>query len=515
MKTQALLALLIFILAPFSRCQEGEGRSSPKIEFASRTQEQLTRRIFAGEREMIAGIRNTSPLLETYFQSLWPSTKDQSPIDDAYFLSKVDFARGYKPAGGGRRGYQTFLFGGTRESRKVQVNNGERWEQNPDGFLDMLFVDLEAFDADTYRLRYLQNDTWSGRICLVFSVIPKMPHLQGQFEGQIWVETSALKIVRIKGTFTPPRSPKLLRRIVGGGTFPIYLSFDSVRTEVAPGSWLPSYSYFDETRTWRQIDRDAETDIRYRGHIFIWGYQDFHPTNDEMIWDHKPDEIVRLETDRVLARPGSMERTLTAIARRIVDANGINLPEVECRVLLTTPIEIFSTGNTIVLSRGLLNILPDESIIPVLLAHEIANMAMRESGAVGDSPSKQRSVDRSGIDNFENSSTYRSSVTTVDNWKTTLAFVERAGYSNGADSTSSLSLQLAKHSKQIPNLTLPRFSPSLTNLSRILPQAAPPQTTTSVAPLVLRGKYTIDAWTGTLSVQHEPIGDDKSASLLF
>jgi hypothetical protein len=47
-----------------------------------------------------------------------------------------------------------------------------------------------------------------------------------------------------------------------------------------------------------------------------------------------------------------------------------------CRVLLTTPIETFSMGNTIVISRGLIDVLPDEVSLALVLAAELSHIAL-------------------------------------------------------------------------------------------------------------------------------------------
>ena len=486
MRIQALSSVLVLMLMPFAHGQHLVSRTS-SVEFAGLTHQQLTKRIFDGEREMIAGLGDANPLLETYFQSLWPGINAQSPIDDAYFLSAVDFTRGFKESGDGRRGYQTFLFGQNRVSRKVRLNNGDKVPVYPDGYLDMLFVDLEDFDADTYNLADLQKATWGNRECLVFSVRPKMPTTPGRFKGQIWVETSNFKIVRIRGTFTPVVLGHMgLRRFFGIGGIPLYFHFDSTRQEVAPGTWLPSYSYFDENRTWRQIDKNASTDLHYRGHIFIWGLKGTSD-GDNTDLDNTPDTIARLENERLLATPGVVEDGLDAIVRRILAANEMTVSDIDCRVLLTTPTEIFNVGHTIILSRGLLNILPNDSVIPVLLAREIADMLFRESEL--------------------------SSQNSALLWQKAIAMSDKAGYSNGVPYTSLLLSQLAQHSKCIPNLVRARFSPSLLDIARGLSASSPTLISgKSASALVLRGRYTINSWSGSLELQRTPGGEVSAKS---
>ena len=45
-------------------------------------------------------------------------------------------------------------------------------------------------------------------------------------------------------------------------------------------------------------------------------------------------------------------------------------------MLLTTPLETFSVGNTIVISRGLIDVLPDEVSLAMMLAHELAHIVL-------------------------------------------------------------------------------------------------------------------------------------------
>ena len=52
------------------------------------------------------------------------------------------------------------------------------------------------------------------------------------------------------------------------------------------------------------------------------------------------------------------------------------MPPVQCRVMLTSSLESFSLAYTIVLSRGLIDVLPDEASLAMILAHELAHIAL-------------------------------------------------------------------------------------------------------------------------------------------
>jgi hypothetical protein len=45
-------------------------------------------------------------------------------------------------------------------------------------------------------------------------------------------------------------------------------------------------------------------------------------------------------------------------------------------VLLTAPLETFSVGNTIVISRGLIDVLPDEASLAAVLSHELGHIVL-------------------------------------------------------------------------------------------------------------------------------------------
>ena len=61
-------------------------------------------------------------------------------------------------------------------------------------------------------------------------------------------------------------------------------------------------------------------------------------------------------------------------------------PEIQCRVLMTSTIESFSIGHTIVLSRGLIDVLPDEASLAAMLAKEMGYILTTRSQSTRDSP---------------------------------------------------------------------------------------------------------------------------------
>src|SRR6202030_1278663 len=79
----------------------------------------------------------------------------------------------------------------------------------------------------------------------------------------------------------------------------------------------------------------------------------------------------------LLAPSGEVDKILATVVNNLLVTNNIDLQgDIHCRVLLTTPIESFTIGHTIVVSRGLLDVLPDEASLAMILSHELAHIAL-------------------------------------------------------------------------------------------------------------------------------------------
>jgi hypothetical protein len=66
---------------------------------------------------------------------------------------------------------------------------------------------------------------------------------------------------------------------------------------------------------------------------------------------------------------------LNTVVNNLIVTNNLTVTA-GCRVLLTTPLETFSMGHTIAISRGLLDVLPDEASLAMVLAQELAHIAL-------------------------------------------------------------------------------------------------------------------------------------------
>src|SRR5439155_1606287 len=113
--------------------------------------------------------------------------------------------------------------------------------------------------------------------------------------------------------------------------------------------------------------RDAETG------------NDYSPLQAERSWDHQAEDNVadRLERMGLLAPYGEVDKVLVTVVNNLEVTNNLDIqPDVRCRVLMTSTLESFTVGHTIVLSRGLIDVLPDEASLGAILAHELGHVVL-------------------------------------------------------------------------------------------------------------------------------------------
>ena len=81
--------------------------------------------------------------------------------------------------------------------------------------------------------------------------------------------------------------------------------------------------------------------------------------------------------------PGPLDKVMNTVTNNLEVTNNLDIePEVRCRVLLTSTLEAFTVGHTIVVSRGLLDVLPDEPSLAAILAHQLG--AVVTGSGLGD-----------------------------------------------------------------------------------------------------------------------------------
>jgi hypothetical protein len=268
------------------------------------------------------------------------------------------------------------------------------------GFAEALFPDLGHFDRRNYMFEFVRWEVLGEVRCGILDVKPRENSETRGFVGRIWVEDQDFNIVRFMGTYTAKAFSKRA------------FHFDSWRLNTLGIMWMPAYIYTQES-----ISQDpARHDLWFKAQTRIWGYdlkqagdhREFaKPLTDAPVWvdpkrqeasqDLSPeytlgkttytaeDEVVeRLQVAGLMAPDGEVDHILQTVANNLLLTNDLDIAGVRCRVLLTTPLESFVVGRTIIVSRGLLDVLPDESTLAAVLAHELAHIVLQHS--VGNAP---------------------------------------------------------------------------------------------------------------------------------
>src|SRR6266852_1967278 len=361
------VAIAIFVLI-LSGLGAIAATAAPKAADQARTMDDVIDRVITNENRANQQIRQYSPLVETYIQNLKPD-KDlgYTPAGDKYFLGRADFSKGVSLVS---------LTDTNSKGKKIFGSIGNFFsfamQFLPDGFLQMIFIDTNGFDKQHYKFDYVRREFVGEVRCLVFDVTPQEKSGKGRFLGRIWVEDQDYNIVRFNGAYG------------GSGHSSWYFHFDSWRTNVQPGQWMPSFVYSEE----RDLHYALAKKLDFKAQTRLWGYNlghasqeqelskilvetpvqddtktanDLTPIQAQRSWDHQAEDNVidRFERIGLVSPRGEVYNSID------VDT------EVRCRVLTTSTLESFTIGHTIVLSRGLIDVLPDEASLATMLAHEL------------------------------------------------------------------------------------------------------------------------------------------------
>ncbi|MDP9113090.1 MAG: hypothetical protein M3O20_05350 [Acidobacteriota bacterium] len=359
--------------------------------------EKLLDRIVERERVFLTTIQTRTPLVETYIQETPEDNAAAArPTKDHYFLGRFRLgdAVTYEPLvertdapPSGSNSWLPFRSDAAKNRPLTFL---------PRGFAQMAVIDLRDFNRQTYRFEYVRREFLGEIRCLVFEVVPVNRQQAGKFVGRMWVEDRDDAIVRFNGTYVQAPAAKSARS-------ERYFHFDSWRVNAGGALWVPAQIYVEEeatpgrgkaratphfkaqTRIWdyaaapsRKIDEltsilvDSESGLTDRD-----APKDVSPLESQRSWERQAEEnlLARLEKGGFLAPPGRVEEVLNSVVSNLIVSAKLNV-EAHCRVLLTTPFETFAIGRTIVISRGLIDVLPDESSLALALASELAHIAL-------------------------------------------------------------------------------------------------------------------------------------------
>ena len=482
-----------------------------------RTVDQVLDRVITNEQRLYSQIRTYQPLVETYIQNL-QADKDlgEVPAGDKYFLGRANFSKGVNLVP---------LNDTSSKGKRVVGSIGNFFsfamQFLPDGFLQMIFIDTNGFDKQHYKFDYVRREFLGEVRCLVFDVTPTDKNNRGRFLGRIWVEDQDFHIVRFNGAYE------------GNGHSSWYFHFDSWRTNVQPGIWLPTFVYSEEKDLHYAISKKLD----FKAQTRLWGYNlgssskeeelskilietpvtddsktnnDLSPIQAQRSWDRQAEDNItdRLERIGLMAPKGEVDKVLETVVNNLEVTNNIDLdPEVRCRVLMVSTLESFTVGHTIVLSRGLIDVLPDEASLATMLAHELSHVVLGHRVDSQYAFFDQLLVEDK--DTFRHFGFARTPEEENAANAKAIQLLNNSPYKNQLGNAGLFLQALQRRQKEIPNLISGHLGNRVPQIADLKSSTAvdPKQNPQKIAALPLGGRVKIDPWNDRLElIKSKPVG---------
>jgi hypothetical protein len=538
MRLARLPLLLAALLAPavtasIARAQAHD-QKVPTAQTSSRAgqvaADDIIDRMSRAERTVLERLRTSQPLMEVYIQNVAPDeARGWVPTDDNYFLGQlqIDDEPKLRPLGRSeQRGGMMMRILSTPPSLG-------------DAFAAMVAPDWRMLDRKRYEFTYVRREFLGESRCFVFDVRPLRDGKQG-FVGRIWIEDRDYNLVRFNGASRGSEETMsgLLKR---------KLSFhmDGWRVNVAPGVWVPSYVYSEETdlsSASSAKSSNSKRQARFKSQTRIWGYQaqntdrtdslttirideptvadttegaaQLSPVLSQRRWEQEAEANVleRLEAIGLLAPAGEADKVLETVLNNLVVTNKLNLERpLRSRILLTSPLESFTVGHTIVLSRGLIDVLPDEASLATMLAHELSHVALGHPLI----DTKFSFADRLMVPDGELLQALRFRRTPKEEAAADEKVIELLGKSPYRDKLADAGLflrTLSEQANQLPRLIQPHIGDymaangQMTRLADLMKQAPAlmPDSLEQIAALQLGARLVVDAWSGRVALDRSP-----------
>jgi Peptidase family M48 len=486
----------------------GEISSAPAASFND-----VIDRVVEREHLFLAQMRHMHPMVETYLQDL-KNDKDGNayPSKDQYFLGRLDMSDGPE---------DTSFVGQPGFGHRMMNHLTGLYSLHflPLGFAQMVILDTD-FQKRYYKFTFVRREFLGEVRCLVIDVEPRADSGTARFLGRIWVEDQDYNVVRFNGTYSPhPRTS-------------YYLHFDSWRLNLRPGTWLPAYVYSEES----DLKSGITKSLHFRAQTRLWGYDlkaltknseftqilvdspqdassvkdqsdaaaDASPVMAERMWERQAEDnaVERLQRIGLLAPPGEVDKVLLTVVNNLMVTNNIDLQgDIRCRVLLTSPLESFTIGHTIVISRGLLDVLPDEASLAMILAHELGHIVLGHK-----SDTKWAFNDRMLFpdeDSFQRMDFRHSARDEEAADAKAIELLRNSPYKDKLGTAGLFLKSLQEHAPDLPNLIRPHLGDGFAwdngkdvRMAALLASAPAlePNRTDQIAALPLGGRIKLDPW---------------------
>jgi len=494
LKLLSVVNVLAWMIPATAAAQTGSSMTSDVT-----TVRQAVDQIIARERTEVAVIQRYKPVVETYVQDIRPDAEmGLVPVKDHYFLSQGELSKHIDSMLEDKKTTK-FVF-----NPFTHLSGSSNNTNVPDDFLQMVYVDVDGFDRQHYEFRYIGREYLGEVRCVVFDVMPLPKSGKGRFNGRIWAEDQGFTIVRFNGSFESSESE---------GKHD--LQFDSWRMNLQPDLWLPALIYSQESRNKNRSD----SSISSRAQTRLWGYslanpdhsadfnqvaldqspvkssQDYSPVEAEQKWQERAEANVldRLYGIGLIAPPGEVDKVLETVVNNLEVTNNLDI-DVHCRVLLISTLESFSIGHTIVVSRGLIDVLPDEPSLAAVLAQELAEVMMTKPSTDQWGFNNTKKVTASeALSHFS----FKNTPEEVEKCnKKALEILEHSPYKDQLGKAALFLKQLSADSKALPSLIDARLGNDVA-LSSALSTIGPPlqrENLNQVTALPLGSRVKVNPW---------------------
>jgi hypothetical protein len=458
-------------------------------------------------------IRQHSPLVETYIQKVRITENDGSwiPDGDHYFIGRAEFAKGLDLKPLPKPGDDSAHHIVASMTRLFDFGT----EFLPLGFLQMIYLDNNGLDTQNYSFDYVRREFLGEVRTLVFDITPKKKAGKGRFIGRIWVEDQDYTIVRFNGSYS------------GRAFSDLNFHFDSWRVNAGPNLWLPAFIYSEESTSALPIVK-APT---YKAQTRLWGYDvgrsrqeqelsqvliestspvidqsktnnDLSPLQEQRAFNGQAEDniIEKLQRTGLIAPKGEIDKILETVVNNLEVTNNLDVePEIHCRVLMTSTIESFSFGHTIVLSRGLVDVLPDEASLAAMLAKEMGYILTAQKKV----DSQFAFYDRLQFDDkqmFKHFDFERKPGEDAAASAKASALLQNSPYKDQLGTAEMFMAELLGRARAIPNLISPRVGDAgLLKLS-VAAKNGEGESARHIVALPLGGRVKLDPWDDSLAL---------------
>jgi hypothetical protein len=475
--------------------------------------DQVLAKVASREKQEMATIQQRSPLVETYIQKVRITESDGSwaPDGDHYFIGRAEFSKGLdlkplpRPGDSPQRNLVASLI------RLFDFGT----EFLPKGFLQLIYPDADGLNTQDYNFDYVHREFLGEVRTLVFDVTPKKKAGKGRFLGRIWVEDQDFTIVRFNGSFS------------GHDYSNLKFHFDSWRVNAGPNLWLPAFIYSEEKTAAYPLTKGQT----YKAQTRLWGYDigksrqeqelsqvlvesaspvvdqsqkdnDLSPVQEQLAWNEQAADNLtgKLEQTGLIAPKGEIDKILDTVVNNLEVTNNLDFePEIQCRVLMTSTIESFSIGHTIVLSRGLIDVLPDEASLAAMLAKEIGYILTTRRRV----DTRFAFYDRLQFDEkkiFEHFDFERKPEEDAAATAKAADLLKNSPYKDQLGTAEIFMAELQQRAREIPNLISPRVGDAGLLRLRVASKTEEAESAKHIVALPLGGRVKLDPWDDTLAL---------------